>query len=183
MLRTVRHLRAARRLFLRIPVIMSLMVPLMACEAFQALDWGNRGQPAPVVVEPPMPEIVAPEPEKPLPPLPSRKPSAPQPPAQQGGAPNGQNGAAHDQAAEPPPVVGMNRSALIEQFGMPVAEREAAPARVIEFGSDECRLSAYLYFDTARNDFYVLQYQVNGIPERNDAADQCLKRIRDAARR
>ena len=164
---------------------MGLMFPLMACEVFQALDWGNPEPPAPVFIEPPAPEVMAePQLEKPLPPLPASKPSMRQPQAQQEGAPNGRNGAVyHEQPADPPPVVGLNRRALVEQFGIPVAEREAAPARVIEFGSDDCRLAAYLYFDTTRNDFYVLQYQVNGIPERNDAADQCLKRIRDAARR
>lgn len=161
---------------------MGLMLPLMACEVFQALDWGNREYQAPAV-EPPVPEVeVQPAPEKPLPPLPVRKPLLRKPQAQET-PPNGQNGAAHDQTAEPPPVVGLNRWALIEHFGKPAAEREAAPARVIEFGGDECHLAAYLYFDTARNDFYVLQYQVNGSTERNDAADHCLKRIRDAARR
>lgn len=162
---------------------MGLMLPLMACEAFPLLDWRRpEPPPAPVVEEPP-PEVIAePAPEKPMPRLPARKPPAPQArqePAQPA------NGAAADHAmAEPPPqVVGLNRYALTELFGPPVSEREAAPARILEFRTADCQLDAYLYFDTARNDFYVLQYQVNGITERNDAADRCLMRIRDAARR
>src|SRR3546814_7900784 len=90
MLRAVRHPRV---LFLRIPAIMGLMFPLMACEVFQALDWGNPEPPAPVFIEPPAPEVMAePQLEKPLPPLPASKPSMRQPQAQQEGAPNGRNG-------------------------------------------------------------------------------------------
>lgn len=84
----------------------------------------------------------------------------------------------------PPVVVGLTRDGLVQQFGPPVAEREAAPARVLEFGGGECRLAAYLYFDTTRNDFYALQYEVNGLPAPHDAVDRCLSRIaRDASRR
>lgn len=81
-------------------------------------------------------------------------------------------------------MVGLNRDMLVEAFGNPVSEREAAPARVIEFGNGDCRLAAYLYFDTARNDFYTLQYEVNGMPAPHAAVDRCLSRIaRDASRR
>jgi hypothetical protein len=76
-----------------------------------------------------------------------------------------------------PLVIGLNREALIGQFGQPAAEREVSPARVMEFAYENCRLAAYLYFDTARNDFYALQYEVNGSVERNAAADRCLTRI------
>ncbi len=86
--------------------------------------------------------------------------------------------------ARPPVVVGLNRDMLIQQFGAPAAEHEAPPARVLEFGKDDCRLAAYLYFDTSRNDFYTLQYEVNGLPAPHAAVDQCLSRIaRDASRR
>lgn len=82
-----------------------------------------------------------------------------------------------------PVVLGLDRDALIRQFGTPAAEREASPARVLEFRHQNCHLAAYLYFDTARNDFYALQYEVNGSVEHNEAADRCLIRIaRDAAR-
>ncbi len=76
-----------------------------------------------------------------------------------------------------PLVVGLNRQALIRQFGTPRAEREAPPARVMEFGHEDCRLAAYLYFDTARSDFYALQYEVNDSVERSAQADRCLARI------
>lgn len=160
------------------------MLPLMACEGFPALDSRDSQPPAPVFLEPPAPAAAEePRPEKPLPPLPAAKPPVRSVQARPEQPPGDAGESDHAAAAEPPPVVGLNRSALVEQFGSPVAEREAAPARVIEFASDDCRLAAYLYFDTARNDFYVLQYQVNGMTERNDAADRCLKRIRDAAHR
>lgn len=72
----------------------------------------------------------------------------------------------------------------MQTYGLPVTEREAPPARIMEFGIGDCRLAAYLYFDTARNDFYALQYEVNGMPAPNAAADRCLTRIsRDANRR
>lgn len=76
-----------------------------------------------------------------------------------------------------PLVIGLNRDALIRQFGAPVMEREASPARVLEFRHENCVLAAYLYFDTARNDFYALQYEVNGSVEHNETADRCLLRI------
>lgn len=83
-----------------------------------------------------------------------------------------------------PPVIGLNRDALTWHFGPPNAERDAPPARILEFGNDECRLAAYLYFDTVRNDFYVLQYEVNGMAEHQPAGEQCLARIsRDPGRR
>jgi hypothetical protein len=182
--RTVRHWRAAR-LSIRLSAIMGLILPLMACESFPLPGWREPEPQTPgIFIEAPAPVTAAPE--KPLPPLPASKPPVRAPQARQGASPNGSNGAANDAHASvepPPPVVGLNRGALIDQFGKPTAEREAAPARVIEFNTGECQLAAYLYFDTARNDFYVLQYQVNGITERNDAADRCLMRIRDAARR
>ncbi len=137
--------------------------------------------PTPPPVEPPPapaaePAAITPPPR--VAPLPARKPS-PQQPAAVAAPPTGS-----EPLPRPPVVIGLNRDGLIENFGLPVAEREAAPARVIEFGDGECRLAAYLYFDTARNDFYVLQYEVNGLPAPHDAVDRCLSRIaRDASRR
>lgn len=179
--------------------VMSLLLPLAACEGFPGFG-SQEAIVTPIVIEVPVPQVQPPpEPEEPKPPLPARKPLAALQAKRSQGS-NGQgavNEASPQQpmpdgvpaegeapAAEPPPsVVGLNRSALIGQFGRPVAEREAAPARVLEFADGDCQLAAYLYFDTARNDFYVLQYQVNGMTDRNEAADRCLMRIRDAARR
>ncbi|HEX6959434.1 MAG TPA: hypothetical protein VF194_15735 [Ferrovibrio sp.] len=85
---------------------------------------------------------------------------------------------------EVPDVIGLNRDGLTRLFGTPTAEREAPPARVLEFRDGECVLAAYLYLDTARNDFYTLQYEVNGTTERNADTDRCLVRItHDAASR
>lgn len=151
---------------------------LAGCELLRPLQ-----EPAPQQVQetaPPATPAVEAQPERAIP-VPARKPplpvaSAPPPPAP----------VATEAAAlpRPPVVVGLTRDALIEQFGRPMAEREAAPARVIEFVSGDCRLAAYLYFDTTRNDFYTLQYEVNGLPAPHDAVDRCLSRIaRDASRR
>lgn len=179
--------------------VISLVLPLAACEGFPG--FGSRSEPVvtPIIIEVPVPQVqLEPEPEKPTPPLPARKPlgalqakrdaaaaanghGANGHGASEGTAPGG--GEMHASSEPPPPVIGLNRGALIGQFGQPVAEREAAPARVLEFAEGDCQLAAYLYFDTARNDFYVLQYQVNGMTDRNEAADRCLMRIRDAARR
>jgi len=134
--------------------------------------------PPPAAQAPPEPVAVAAA-VRPTP-LPERKPPqrtfAPVPPPT--------SAAAEENLPRPPVVVGLTRAGLIENFGPPAAEREAAPARVLEFGKDDCRLAAYLYFDTTRNDFYTLQYEVNGLPAPNDAVDRCLSRIaRDASRR
>jgi len=157
--------------------VVTLPVLLAGCELLRL----PQQQPAPEpvsVTPPPAAPAVAPPVERPAP-LPSRKPPQPviataPPPA----AP------ADEALLRPPVVVGLTRDALIAQFGRPSGEREAAPARVLEFASGDCRLAAYLYFDTTRNDFYTLQYEVNGLPAPHDAVDRCLSRIaRDASRR
>lgn len=131
---------------------------------------------------PPAPVIELPS-VRPVP-LPARKPPLPAPPSAAQPAPAVTPPPAEDALPRPPVVVGLTRDGLVQQFGPPVAEREAAPARVLEFGGSDCRLAAYLYFDTTRNDFYALQYEVNGIPAPHDAVDRCLSRIaRDASRR
>lgn len=159
--------------------VVTLPVMLAGCELLRLPP--EPAPPPPVQeVAPPAPEVEPPA-ERPIP-VPARKPppppvvaTAPQPAA---------TPAADEALPRPPVVVGLTRDALVEQFGRPMAEREAAPARVIEFVSGDCRLAAYLYFDTTRNDFYTLQYEVNGLPAPHDAVDRCLSRIaRDASRR
>lgn len=158
--------------------VVTLPVMLAGCELLR-LPPEPALPPVQEVVPPPAPEV-EPQPERPIP-VPARKPpppvaaTAPQPAA---------TPAADEALPRPPVVVGLTRDALIEQFGRPMVEREAAPARVIEFVDGDCRLAAYLYFDTTRNDFYTLQYEVNGLPAPHDAVDRCLSRIaRDASRR
>ncbi|WP_341895104.1 hypothetical protein [Ferrovibrio terrae] len=154
--------------------VLMLPVLLAGCE------WARLASPPapPPVQEPaPPPPVDAPAPPRATAPLPTRKPAQP-------AAPAAPVPATQEPMARPPVVVGLNRDMLIQQFGAPAAEHEAPPARVLEFGKDDCRLAAYLYFDTSRNDFYTLQYEVNGLPAPHAAVDQCLSRIaRDASRR
>ncbi len=154
--------------------IVTLPVMLAACDMLSPGPRITAPPPVPVPSEP------APGPEaKPVArpaPLPTRKPA---PQAQPTAQP-----APQVVPVSPITIIGLNRDELQRHFGMPVAEREAAPARVLEFGNGDCRLAAYLYFDTARNDFYTLQYEVNGAAPAGPAAEQCLSRIaRDAERR
>lgn len=154
---------------------MTLSLMLAGCDTFLTRPQPAAPPPVPPVSEP-QPDPDAGRPTRP-PPRPTRKPSAVAQPAPQSDPPR------------PPNVIGLNREGLQHHFGGPVQEREAPPARVLEFGGGDCRLVVYLYFDTARNDFYALQYEVNGaVPNgaapNGGAADQCLARIaRDAERR
>jgi|GEM_PF-2261884 hypothetical protein len=160
-------------------MLWALVLPI----ALAGCDFLHRVEPEPdVVMEPELPpsELPPVQDARPMPPLPRSKP----------------NLAVHHQAAPQaapqipvmtdgvPVVMGLNRDGLTRQFGQPLRERDAPPARVLEFGGGECVLAAYLYFDTQRNDFYTLQYEVNGMPDKNPATDACLARIaRDAGRR
>jgi hypothetical protein len=166
---------------LNVLVVLTLPVLLAGCELLRPVA---APAPPPVQEAPPPPApAVEPPPARPAP-LPARKPPLPAPPSAAQPAPAIAAPPADDALTRPPVVVGLTRDGLVQQFGPPVAEREAAPARVLEFGSSDCRLAAYLYFDTTRNDFYALQYEVNGIPAPHDAVDRCLSRIaRDASRR
>lgn len=152
-----------------VPLVM-LALALTACDTFMPTR-----QPAPL---PPAPPADGPGTEStvtppPLPlPRPVRKPAV------------GQSTTTAPGPAQPPAIIGMNREALRQHFGEPAQERAAPPARVLEFGHGDCRLVVYLYLDTARNDFYTLQYEVNGAAPTGPDADRCLARIaRDAERR
>lgn len=165
---------------LRLFALAVLMLPAMLA----GCEWARLASPPappPAVQESPSPPpAVEPASPRAPAPLPTRKPAQPAPVVPSVAPPP----AAQDPVLRPPVVVGLNRDMLIRQFGVPAAEHEAPPARVLEFGKDDCRLAAYLYFDTSRNDFYTLQYEVNGQPAPHAAVDQCLSRIaRDASRR
>jgi hypothetical protein len=164
-------------------VVLTLPVILAGCDALRL----SSAAPPPAPQAPPPEPVAAPVPLRPVP-LPERKPPTRPAPAATGPQPASAQPAGAPPAEEAlpraPVVVGLTRAGLIDQFGPPASEREAAPARVLDFGNGDCRLSAYLYFDTARNDFYTLQYEVNGVPAPNEAVDRCLSRIaRDASRR
>jgi hypothetical protein len=142
------------------------MLMLAACDV---LHLGGPETPPPPVPPPAPPAAVAPPPPVPIP---ATKPPAPPSLARVITDGDGR-----------PVVIGLNRESWVRQFGSPVAEREASPARVLEFRHRNCHLAAYLYFDTARNDFYALQYEVNGSVEHTEATDRCLLQIaRNAAR-
>lgn len=175
----LRIVPSMHRLNRRLPLLLALPAALLlsGCELLSSI----ASPPAATAPATPPSAAPAPRPEPaatPRAPVPTRKPAAPvvappPPPA----LPETETGA-------PPRVVGLNRLALIQTYGLPVAEREAPPARIMEFGIGDCRLAAYLYFDTARNDFYTLQYEVNGQSARTADTDRCLTRIsRDANRR
>ena len=163
---------------LTVLAVLTLPVMLAGCELLRPPP-----EPAPQPVQETPPPAAAPAVEPPpvrSVPLPARKPAQPAAPSAAQPPPP----PVEDALPRPPVVVGLTRDGLVQQFGPPVAEREAAPARVLEFGGADCRLAAYLYFDTTRNDFYALQYEVNGLPAPHDAVDRCLSRIaRDASRR
>lgn len=166
-----------RRLFAL--AVVTLPVMLAGCELLR-LPPEPAPQPVPDAAPPAAP-VAEPQAERAIP-VPARKP--PQPVVASAPSPPVAAAPADENLPRPPVVVGLTRDALIEQFGRPAGEREAAPARVMEFTSGDCRLAAYLYFDTTRNDFYTLQYEVNGLPAPHDAVDRCLSRIaRDASRR
>lgn len=153
-------------------VLRALLVglPLLLVGGCESLHTDGGGEPR-------LSEPAAPVDARPLPPLPRSKPA--RRPASQA---NARPAEEHKEGA--PAVVGLSREGLLYHFGQPAAEREAPPARVLEFGGEDCRLAAYLYFDTARNDFYALQYEVNGSVGHSPAADRCLARIaRDARQR
>jgi hypothetical protein len=151
-----------------VPLVM-LALALTACDTFMPARQPAAPPPAPPT-DAPGTESTAMPPPRPVP-RPARKPAVGQPAAAPG-------------QTQPPPVIGMNREALRQHFGEPTQERAAPPARVLEFGQGDCRLAVYLYLDTARNDFYALQYEVNGAAPTGPDADLCLARIaRDAERR
>lgn len=147
-----------------------LALALTACDTFMPARQPAAPPPIPAA-NGQDPDSAAMQPSRPVP-RPARKPAVRQP------------AAAAQGPAQPPAVIGLNRDALRYHFGEPVQERDAPPARVLEFGDGDCRLAVYLYLDTARNDFYALQYEVNGAAPTGPAADLCLTRIaRDAEHR
>lgn len=150
-----------------VPLVM-LTLALTACDTFMPARQPAASPPAP----PAEPSMDSATPPSRLVPRPARKPAI------------GQPATAAPGPAQPPAVIGLNREALRQHFGEPAQERAAPPARVLEFGHGDCRLAVYLYLDTARNDFYALQYEVNGAAPTGPDADPCLARIaRDAERR
>lgn len=175
----LRIVPSMHRSYRRLSILLALPATLMLAGCEMLASFASPPDAPPPMAKPaPAPTVEpAAAPRAPAP-VPARKPAAPvvAPPPPPALPPV--------ETSAPPRVVGLNRLALIQTYGLPVAEREAPPARIMEFGIGDCRLAAYLYFDTARNDFYTLQYEVNGQPAPSADADRCLTRIsRDANRR
>jgi hypothetical protein len=114
------------------------------------------------------------------PPPPPRPPTAPQaaaptPPAQAQAAPA---------AAEPAlRLEGLKREEILARFGPPAAERDAAPAKVLDYKATGCEVAVYLYFDTGRGGFFALHYEVNGRPAPTRETDRCLRLLAAGAKR
>ncbi len=92
-------------------------------------------------------------------------------------------------AVQPPPgadaapkIEGMRAEEIVARLGAPAAERDVAPAKVLEYKATGCEVAIYLYFDTGRAGFFALHYDVNGRPAPSRDADRCLRLIAAAKR-
>jgi hypothetical protein len=88
-------------------------------------------------------------------------------------------------AALPPDAVkieGMRQEEIVSRLGAPASERDVAPAKVLGYRASGCEVAIYLYFDTGRNGFFALHYDVNGRPAPSRDSDRCLRLIAAAKR-
>jgi hypothetical protein len=120
--------------------------------------------------------------QAPASPPPSPAPPAP-PPRPAAASPAAQPQAAVPPAPEVPRLEGMRREEIIARLGPPAVERDAAPAKVLEYKATGCEVAVYLYFDTGRGGFSALHYDVNGRPAPTRDTDRCLRAIAQGARR
>lgn len=81
-----------------------------------------------------------------------------------------------------PKIEGMRQEEIIARLGPPAAERDVAPAKVLDYKATGCEMAIYLYFDTGRAGFFALHYDVNGRPAPSRDADRCLRLIAAAKR-
>jgi hypothetical protein len=81
-----------------------------------------------------------------------------------------------------PKLEGMRQEEIVARLGAPTAERDVAPAKVLSYRAGGCELAIYLYFDTGRNAFFALHYDVNGRPAPSRDGDRCLRLIAAAKR-
>jgi hypothetical protein len=142
----------------RVAQVMAALLLLSACETLMSQAPG-----APV----------SPAPPAPAPPPPPPRPAAPSPAAQpQAAVP-----------AETPRIEGLRREEILERLGPPAAERDAAPAKVLDYKATGCEVAVYLYFDTGRGGFFALHYEINGRPAPTRDTDRCLRAIAQGAKR
>ena len=77
------------------------------------------------------------------------------------------------------PLLPLQRDEFVDEVGSELLFEEIAAFQL----SNGVRQTLRQHFDTARSDFYALQYEVNGSVDRTPQADRCLARIaRDAPR-
>lgn len=76
----------------------------------------------------------------------------------------------------------MRQDEIVTRFGAPASERDVSPAKVLSYRATGCEVAIYLYFDTGRNGFFALHYDVNGRPAPSRDGDRCLRLIAAAKR-
>lgn len=76
----------------------------------------------------------------------------------------------------------MRQEEIVSRLGAPSSERDVAPARVLGYRASGCEIAIYLYFDTGRNGFFALHYDVNGRAAPSRDSDRCLRLIAAAKR-
>jgi hypothetical protein len=81
-----------------------------------------------------------------------------------------------------PKLEGMRQDEIVARLGTPVSERDVSPAKVLSYRASGCEMAIYLYFDTGRNAFFALHYDVNGRPAPSRDGDRCLRLIAAAKR-
>ena len=79
-------------------------------------------------------------------------------------------------------IEGLRQDEIVSRFGAPATERDVAPAKVLGYRASGCEVAIYLYFDTGRNGFFALHYDVNGRPAPSRDGDRCLRQIAAAKR-
>jgi hypothetical protein len=116
-------------------------------------------------------------------PTPSPAPPPLPPPPRPAAAAPAQPQAAVPARPEVPRIEGMRREEILTRLGPPAAERDAAPAKVLDYKATGCEVAVYLYFDTGRGGFFALHYDVNGRPAPTPDTDRCLRAIAQGTRR
>ena len=140
---------------------------LTGCERSPEATTAPVAQPPAPPPKPAVPDTAARPPAAPAPATAARPVPAPMPPPA---------------AGDTPRIEGLRQEEIVARLGMPAAERNLAPAKVLDYKANGCDLSIYLYFDTGRNGFFALHYDVNGRPPPSPDADRCLRTIAAAKR-
>jgi len=126
-----------------------------------------------------MPALSGPAPAAP----PARPVTAPPSSSGTANAPAATQGGSAALPSDPlPKLEGMRQDEVLAHLGPPAAERDVSPAKVLSYRARGCEVAIYLYFDTGRNAFFALHYDVNGRPAPSRDGDRCLRLIAAAKR-